>query len=31
MVYDPQAPVGTEGTVTQEQLWQRRINFHEAE
>jgi mannonate dehydratase len=27
MVYDPEAPEGTVGTVTQEQLWQRLTDF----
>jgi len=27
MVYDPKAPEGTAGTVTQEQLWQRLADF----
>jgi mannonate dehydratase len=30
MVYDPQAPAGTIGTVTHEQLWQRLADFLEA-
>jgi mannonate dehydratase len=30
MVYDPEAPEGTVGVVTQEQLWQRLTDFLEA-